>query len=100
VQDDASHQLDVEETDAERALERLTNGGICLEEQLLERLAVFEPPLELGRLPGQLLVGQRLELRLDRRDVGGLLGEPLHAAAFTDPKNLFEGAELLSHRET
>ena len=38
VEGDAAHQLDVEEADADRALERLPHGRERLEEQLLERL--------------------------------------------------------------
>ncbi len=50
VQDDPAHQLDVEEPRADVALERLANGRVRLEEQVLERLAVLEALLELGGL--------------------------------------------------
>ena len=80
VQDDAAHQLHVEEADAHRALERLADGGERLEEELVERLAVLEALAELGRLAGELLVGELLELGLERADVARLLGEPLERA--------------------
>ena len=53
-------------------LTRLADGGERLEEHVLERLAVLEPLPELGRLAAQLVVRQRLELGLERRDVGRL----------------------------
>ena len=81
----------------ERALGRLADGGEGLEEQLVERLAVLEPLPELGRLAGELVVGERLEVGLERADVGRLLGEPLEAPAFADAEDLLEGAELLGH---
>src|SRR5579862_3280568 len=100
VEDDAAHQLDVEEADAERALERLPHGGEGLEDEVVEGLAVLEPLAELHRLGGELLVGQRLELGLERADVGRLLGEPLETPAFTGAEDLFERAELLGHTRT
>ena len=73
VEDDPAHQLDVEDALVGLALARLADGGERLEEELLERLAVLEPLPELGRLAAQLVVGERLELGLERRDVRGLL---------------------------
>ena len=98
VQDDAAHLLDVEEPDAHRALERLADGGEGLEDELVDRLAVLDPLLELDGLAGELGVAQSLELGLERADVGGLLGEPLDAAALAEAQDFFEGSELLSHR--
>ena len=55
--------------------------------------------LELGRLGGELRVGELLEVGLERGDVGRLLGEPLHPPAFADAQDLLEAAEILScHR--
>jgi len=99
VQDDAAHQLHVEEPHAQRAPVRLAHGGERLEEQLVERLAVLDSLLELGRLACERLVGEPLELGLERADVGRLLGDPLEAPAFTDAEDLLERAELLSHTE-
>ena len=55
------------------ALGRLADGREGLERQLVERLAVLESLPELGRLRGELGVGERLEVGLERRDVVGLL---------------------------
>ena len=79
VEDDPAHHLDVEEADADRALERLAHGGVGLEDDVLERLAVLESLLELRGLAAELVVRERLELRLERADVRGLLGEALEA---------------------
>ena len=54
VEDDAAHLLDVEEADAHRALERLADGGEGLEDELVDRLAVLDPLLELDGLAGEL----------------------------------------------
>ena len=48
-------------------------------------------------LPGELGVGELLELGLERADVGRLLGEPLQAPSLAEAKDLFERSELLSH---
>ena len=90
VEDDAAHHLDVEETDAHGTLERLADGRERLEEELLERLAVGHALLELGGLAAQLLVGELLEVGLERRDVGGLGGQALEAPSFAQAKDLFE----------
>ena len=94
VKDDAAHHLNVEHPLLRLAPARLAHGCERLEEQLVERLAVREPLAELGRLRAQLLVGERLELRLERRDVLGLLLEPLHAPPLAEAKDLLEFAEF------
>ena len=96
VEDDPAHQLDVEDALVGLALPRLAHSGERLEEELLQRLAVLEPLLELGRLGGELGVGELLEVGLERRDVGRLLGEPLQAPAFADAQDLLEAAEILA----
>ena len=98
VENDARHELDVEEADAVGAPECFAHGGVRLEEHLLQRLAVLYPLLELGRLAAQLVVGELLELGLERADIGRLLGEPLEATAFADAQDLLERAEVLGHR--
>ena len=81
------------------ALARLAHGGERLEEEVVERLAVLEPLPELDRLRGELVVGELLEVGLERRDVGRLLGEPLDPPALADAQDLLEGAEVLTgHR--
>ena len=98
MEDDPAHQLDVE-----HPLIRLTETGLPdgregLEEQLLEALAPLEPFPELGCLGAQLLVRESPKIGLERGDVGGLVGQPLHPPALADAEDLLEGAELLRHR--
>ena len=90
VEDDPAHELDVEEAYADRPAERLADGRVGLEDQVLERLAVLEALLELGGLPAELVVRELLEVGLERPDVRGLLGEPLETASFTETQELLE----------
>jgi hypothetical protein len=90
VQDDAAHHLDVEHPLLRLAPARLARGRVGVEEQLVERLAVVEALAELRGLAAQLLVGELLELRFQRGDVGGLLLEALRAPAFTDAEDLLQ----------
>ena len=55
---------------------------IRLEEEVLQLLPVLEPLPELGRLAAELVVGELLELGLEREDVLRLLGDALQPAAF------------------
>ena len=94
VEDDPSHHLNVE-----HPLLRLPPPGLAhcrkgLEEKLLERLTVLESLSELGGLPAQLLVRERLELRLERRDEFRLLLQPLDAPPLAQAKDLLELAEI------
>ena len=91
VEDDAAHLLDVEQADVHRPLERLADGGESLEDEVVDRLAVLDPLLELGRLAGELGVAQRLELGLQGADVGGLLGQALDAAPFAEAEEIVKG---------
>ena len=90
MEDDPAHELDVEEADADRPPERLADGRVGLEDQVLERLAVLEALLELGGLPAELVVRELLEVGLERPDVRGLLGEPLETASFAEAQDLLE----------
>ena len=94
MEDDPAHQLHVEHALVGLAQARLADGGERLEEEILERLAVLQPLPELGRLAAQLVVGELLEVGLERRDVGRLLGEPLDAPALADAQYLLETAEV------
>ena len=96
VQDDPAHQLDVEEPDADRPLERLADGCVRLEDQLLERLAVLESLLELGGLAAQLVVRELLELRLERPDVRRLLREALEPSALAHAQESLEASVALA----
>ena len=92
VEDDAAHHLHVEHALLRLAPARLAHGGEGLEDELVERLAVLVPLLELDRLRAQLVVGERLELRLEGRDVGSLLLQPLQAPPLAEAQDLLECA--------
>ena len=99
VEDDAAHQLHVEHALIGLAEARLAHGRERLEEEVLERLAVLQPLPELGRLGAQLVVGELLEVGLERGDVGRLSGQPLDAPALAGAQDLLEPAEILTgHR--
>ena len=100
VQDDAAHHLDVEDALVGLAHARLARGREGLEEQILELLAALEPLAELDGLALQLGVGELLELRLERGDVGGLLLQPLHAPSLAEAKGLLERVDRRGHRGT
>ena len=73
VQDDPAHHLDVEHPLLRLAPARLAHGGEGLEEEFVERLAVLQPLPQRGSRAAQLLVGELLEVRLERGDVVRLL---------------------------
>ena len=100
VERDPAHQLDVEVAHAERALSGLAHRGERLEEDLLERLAVFDALTELDRLRGELGVAQLLEVGLERRDVRRLLREPLRAASLAQAKDLLESTVVVRHQRS
>ena len=95
VEDDPAHELDVEEPHADRAPEGLAHRGVGLEDQVLERLAVLEALLELGGLSAELVVGELLEVGLERADVRRLLGEALDAPPLAHAKDALELPEGL-----
>ncbi len=74
----------------ERSLRRLADGREGLEDELVELLPVLEPLLELGGLPDELRVRERLEVGLERRHVVRLLGELLEPPAFADAQEFLE----------
>ena len=98
VEDDPAHELHVEHPLVRRALAGLADGRERLEGEVVEALAVLEPLPELRRLALEVGGGQVLEVRLERGDVGGLLLEPLEAAALADAENLLEVADLHESR--
>ncbi len=70
MQHHPAHQLHVEMALAERALGGLAHGGEGLDQDVVEFGAVGELLLEVRGARAQLVVGQRLELRLDLVDGG------------------------------
>ena len=65
---------------------------------LLECLAVRHPLPELGGLRLQLVVGELLEVGLERGDVLRLVAESLQPSPLAEAKGLLESSELLGHR--
>ena len=78
---------------------RFANGRERLEDQVVDRLAVVDPLPELRRLAGELGIGQRLEIGLERGDVVSLVAEALEPPAFAEAKGFFDVREL-RHRGT
>ena len=90
----AAHHLDVEHPLLRLAPARLAHGCEGLEEELVERLAVLEPLAQARGRARELLVRERLEVRLERGDVVRLLREPLQTPALADAQDLLELAEV------
>ena len=67
VEGGAAHELHVEVPQAERAAARLAHGGERLGQQVVERLAVRVALAQLDGLVAQLVVAERLEVRLRGR---------------------------------
>ena len=68
----------------------LPDGTLLVEDEVVERLAVLEALPELRGLGAELVRAQVLEVGLDRRDVGGLLAQPLEAPALAEAQRFFE----------
>ena len=90
VQRGAAHQLDVVVALADGAPGALADDGERLDQQVVERLPVVEPLTELTRLGLQRVVGELLDLRLERVDVGNESGEGLDLAPFAGAQQLVE----------
>ena len=99
----ATHDLDVEVTLAERALGRLPHRRERLGEHVVEhldalflRVALRQPAPELVRHRPQRLVGARLHLGLEGRDLGHDRLDELELPAFARVKELVEEAHVAS----
>ncbi len=90
VQRDRAHHLDVEVPLPDRPPRGLPDARERLGQQVVEGLARLEPLAELGRLGGELGVGQVLDLGLVRVDQPGGLPELLLLAAFADLPELLD----------
>ena len=98
VQGRPAHHLHVEVALAERPLGRLADRGERLGKQVVEALAVGQPLPEDVGLVAQLLVGELLEVVLERVDLGGDALQPLEDPALAGTHQLLEDlghAELL-----
>ena len=71
---------------------RLAGDGERLDGDVVEVGAVGEPLAELGGLGPQLLVGQSLQLRLERVDVGHHALQRLQLLALTGAEDAIEDA--------
>ena len=77
VQHHAADQLHVEVPHVQHAPAGFADDGEGFDEQIVERFAVGDALAELDGLGAELLVGQRLDLRLERADLGDQRAEPL-----------------------
>ncbi len=66
----AADQLHVEVAHVQHALAGLADDGERLDEQVVEGFALSNPRAEFRGLPAELLVGERLNRRLERADFG------------------------------
>ena len=80
MEHDPAHQLHVEMALAQGALGGFAHGGEGLDQQIVELDAVGELLLEVPGTRAQLVVGHRLELRLDLVDGGDDRGQALDIA--------------------
>ena len=73
----AADELDVEVAHVQHAPAGFADHGERLDQQVVERFAFRQPRAELRRLGAQLLVGQRLNRRLERAHFGDERAQPL-----------------------
>ena len=97
VQHHAADELDVEMALAEGALGRLAHRGEGRHEDVVEGLAGRELRLELVGAGAQLVVGERLELRLQRVDGRDLRPVGLQPAVVDRAEDFLR--ERAKHRE-
>ena len=97
VQHHAADQLHVEVPHVEHAPAGLADHGERLDQQVVERLAVGDALAELDGLVAELLVGERLDLRLERADLRDARTEPLDLTLVLGADDL--GEELTDHSQ-
>ena len=95
VQDHAAHQLDVEVAHVEHAPSGLPHHREGFDQQVVERLASRDALAELVGLRAQLFVGERLDFRFERANLGDQRPEPLDLALVLRADDL--GEELTDH---
>ena len=95
VQHDPADELDIVMTLAERAARRLAHGGEGFRQQIVEGFALRQPGLELIGLGAQLLVRERLKLRLQAIDRFDQRRELLERALVAVTDNLLDQVEHL-----
>ncbi|MNC88692.1 hypothetical protein D3C83_45350 [compost metagenome] len=77
MQHHAAHQLDVEVPHLEHAPPAFADDRERFDQQVVHGFAVHDPLPELGCLVAELFVAERLDLRLERVDVGDERAETL-----------------------
>ena len=95
VQHHAADELHVEVPHVQHALAGLADDGKRFDQQVVERFPVGDALPELRRLFAELLVGERLHLRLERADLDDARVEPLELALVLRADDL--GEELTDH---
>ena len=90
VQGDGPHDLDVEVPLADRPPGRLADGGERLGQHVVQALAGLQAAPELLGLCPELLVGELLDLGLERVDDADELLEALQPPAFTELTDLLQ----------
>jgi hypothetical protein len=88
VQHQRADDLHIERAQAQRALGRLAHGGEGFGQQVVQPLAAGQPGAERVRLGPQAFVAQRLELGLQRVDLGHRLVRRLDLAVVGAAKDL------------
>ena len=100
VQRGAAHELHIEVPLPEGAGGRLADGGESLREQVIKRLALGEPLLELHRHGPQLGVAHRGEIFFDRVDLVGYALEPAQYPALACAQDLIDDNWHFSSRSS
>ena len=88
VQDDSSDQLNSVVSHAKRSRCALPHDRICLRQDVIQRLAVFQPLLELPCLSAQFLIAQSLHLWPERLDTVHDRIDPLQLILAVGSENL------------
>ena len=90
VQHRTAQDLHVEVAHAERALRGLAHDRERLGQQIVQRLALFEPLAELGGLAAELVIGERSELVFERVDVAHGAFQTAQGLALARPEDLVQ----------
>ena len=88
VEDDAADELHVEVPHVQHAASGLADDGEGLGQQVVERLALGDARAELRRLGAELLVGERLDRRLERVDLLDERADRFSSRSFCVPMTL------------
>jgi hypothetical protein len=90
VQGGGPHHLDVEVALPDRSASSLAHAREGLRQEVVQGLALLQPPSELGGLARELGVGEVLDLGFERVDELGELGQLLLLAALAELTDLLD----------